>query len=295
MKIFKLLQLNSKAVAADSLAFNFGDALLCQTNRIFSNVRRHSIERGFRYSTEANSFYASLPLSQLENILQSKCIPYSDNVSVLKDLESKYPESTEWDDIADNLKRNFIFHETCHAVARSEGVSATRTAQEQVLQMLLEESYANTCELLGVIDAVETAEQIFYEVNSYTSLFDERSDLKKAVQAVGAESFFIFMMLSYLHSNFLYEKLNESEMNRILNFSNIDFSKSKKLKHLSYICFTLDERFKFITTNFYMRLHGLKLSKADLLDFDFMKIIESNAELRQYIHRIARIAVTNEL
>ncbi len=293
MKIAKLLQLHSAAAAANSLADNFGDGFLCQNNRIFSNIRKHNILNSYRFSTERNDFYLSLPLSQLENILTSKCVPYSDNVSVLQSLESKYPAVTDWDDIVDNLKRNFLFHESCHAVARSEAsLSDTASQKSQVLQMLLEESYANTCELLGVIDAVETGHQIFYEINSYTSLFDQRAHIKNALQEVGAQRLFLFIMLNYLHSNFLYDKLLEVEISRIFKLADIEISNNKKLKHLSQICFTLDERFKYKTTSFYMRLHGLKMTKGDLLKFDFMAIIENNKEVQSYLNRIAAIAVS---
>ena len=95
-------------------------------------------------------------VSQLEWILQKKIIPYIDNTSVLKQLNDKLPENILWDDISDNLKGNHVFHESCHAVSRSlinefykDPVLKTKNDfQNHTLMRLIEESFANTCELL---------------------------------------------------------------------------------------------------------------------------------------------------
>ena len=292
MKLSRLLQIDAEVKPAHSLSNNFGDARLCLQNKIFSNIRKVCLRNLFSFSPKPNTAYLALPLSQLENILRSKVIPYIDNVLVLQELEQSWPQATDWDDVTDHLRRNFLFHESCHAVARSESLTMDYSSTEdQVLQMLIEESYANTCELLAVIDANDTAHQIFYEVNSYTSLFAEKAHLKIISEEFQDQRIFVFILLSYLFSNFLRDGLTESELSRILIICEIPVGPSKKLRRIAKICFTLDERFKNVTTRFYMRIHGLKTSQSNLLQFDFLSKIEKSPLLRTYIKKLAEIAL----
>jgi hypothetical protein len=299
MKLSKLLELHSILAVPHSLTDNFGDGLLCKSNKIYRNIRLAAVRHAFKFSAEPNNFYSALPLSQLKSILTEKKIPYADNVLVLKELEKSFPQLTMWDDIQDNLKRNFIFHETCHAVARSEAAQISCDAEpEVVLQMLLEESFANTCELFGVIDALEPAHRIFYEINSYSSLFDHRAFLKSASLEIGEVKLFQFLLLSYLHSNFLSPNLNDNQFNKILKFISVDCknlapASVKNLKMLAKVCFTLDERFKLVTTRFYLKLSGVQKGQHDLLNFDFMALMLENTSRSKLIERLAVIATAN--
>ncbi|MBC7420253.1 MAG: hypothetical protein H7328_05945 [Bdellovibrio sp.] len=295
MKLNRLLELHSDTTEPHHLSDNFGDSLLCKKNKIFSNIRKACLSRSYQFSSAQNEFYQALPLSQLEDVLTKKVIPYVNNVSVLKHLERNWPHVTEWDDLSDNLKRNFVFHESCHAVARSEALASQQLTDSLVLQMLIEESFANTCELLAVIDAEDNAHRIFYEISSYTSLFEERTNLKNAQTEIGSEKLMEFILLSYLHSNFLFESLDELQFKRILKIifkeNSPNPSQVKTMKRISKICFTLDEKFKFVTTGFYMRLNGYKMSQSNLLSFDFMARIEQTPVLQNYLIKIIKIAL----
>ncbi len=302
MKLSRLLELHFAHQNKDSLTDNFGDGLLCKSNKIYSNIRSAAQSGGFRFSSEHNNAYSALPLSQLRNIMDQKIIPYIDNVTVLKSLESQWPQLTAWDDIQDNLKRNFLFHESCHAVARSAAKTITiETEPELVLQMLIEESYANTCELVGVVDATEPAHKIFYELNSYSCLIEQRTFLKSAAKDVGEAALFKFLFMMYLHSNFLMKNLNEAQFAKVVKLSlsqepgaaapgAIPPGAIKNLKMLAKICFTLDERFKLVTTRFYLKLSGLKSGQHDLLNFDFMGLILESAAHRKLIDQLVQIA-----
>ena len=168
MKLCRLLEIHELHRAPLSLDDNLGDGALYQTNSIYRHIRDASVKAGYKFSSDKNNFYDALPLSQLDQILTKKIIPYTDNVSVLRNIEKSQPRITEWPDLQFHLKRNFIFHESCHAVARSCRPEAFPVgAAYQVLQMLFEESYANACELLAVTEVDDkVAQQIFYEMTT---------------------------------------------------------------------------------------------------------------------------------
>ncbi len=286
-----MLEQHSAATHPNGLANNWGDSYLCQYNLIYRNIREAAIKYGYKYSSKQNDAYQALPLSQLAIILSTKTIPYLDNVSVLKQVEEQMPYIAVWDDI-NNLRKNFLFHESCHAVAREKArilTSATDkniTNQEQALNMLIEESFANTCELLAVVNAEGAAHKIFYEWNSYTALFDAKSNLKNAQEEIGIDIFSKIIFFGYLHSNLLFNNLDEKQLNRIINIVTQQVLSAKQLKTIKAlvkICFTLDTQFKEVTTRFYMRLNGVKHSRDKRINLNYLENFEKNPEYRKYV------------
>jgi hypothetical protein len=291
MKIKQLLQQNDNAITAIALDKNLGDALLCRFNKIYKNIRQQSLDLGYVFSNEQNDMYAALPLSQLQNILSSKIIPYTDNVSALRQVEKNIPGEAEWDDISDNLKKNFVFHESCHAVAR--GLASDLIGGDKVLNILMEESFANTCELLAVVEADDSFQRVAYEWNSYTALFEERTNFKRALQDLTPEVLFKAVFFGYLHSNFLFNHFEQIHLNRVLkHVASFELSAQqlKTIKALIKICFTLDEKFKYITTGFYMRLSGLHLPTSELNNFSYFENFEKNPNYLKYVDQLLKVA-----
>ena len=287
MKISRLLERHLSAVHPTGLINNFGDTFLCQNNKIFKNVRSEALKLGFLFSNEQNDAYQALPLSQLASILSTKKIPYLNNVSVLKELEKQISNVADWDDINDNFKKNFLFHESCHAVARV--YSKDIKIEDRVLVMLMEESFANTCELLAVVEVNEAAHKIFYEWNSYTALFDSKSNLKSALLEIGSDILSKIIFFGYLHSNLLFDTMDEKQLGRILKIvSKREFSAKqiKTIKSLIKICFTLDYRFKEVTTRFYMRLNGLTQNLDKRISLNYIDKFENNAELGLFLDKL---------
>jgi hypothetical protein len=272
MKISKLLEIHDSVKIAGNLTNNIGDAYLCLKNPIYNIIRKQTLQAGFVFSSEQNVFYESLPLSQLSNILKVKKIPYANNVDVLRSLEEKISNTANVSDIILNLKKNFLFHESCHAFARSYSMLSDNS--DLALNMLIEESFANTCELLGVIYAEDAAHRFFYELNSYTALFEMKTNLKKACDEMGIEIVATVIFFGYLQSNLLLNSFDEYQFNKIIelaenkNFKKISQAQIKVLKSLVRLCFTLDEEFRRVTTGFYLKLSGLELNinKANYIE-----------------------------
>jgi hypothetical protein len=223
---------------------------------------------------------------------------YIDNVSVLEEIEKRIPKQSVWNDIADNLKGNSVFHESCHLAARSFGKDLDRslangstlsTADAKVLVILLEESFANACELLSILDAEDQVHRIFLELNSYVYMLDDRVHLANAKRDLGAASLLKFILLCYLHANFLRE-IGDRDFDRILalaSASGLDAKQKKALRQLSKIAFKLNPRFREVTTRFYLRLNLLPHENA--LKFDFLKALESTAEARTYLEAASAV------
>ena len=291
MKISKLLELDSRFNCKESLSKNIGDSFLFQHNSIFKKIRKTSLEAGFSFSSEFDFSYLALGLAQLTPILQSKKIPYFDNVTALEQVESKISSTTLWDEVVDNLKKNYVFHEACHAVARSfaEAVLLDQPTQDKkILQLLLEESFSNACELLGIIDVGDSLHRIFYEANSYIFVFESRTHLKNLVKSVGFKTTLKFLILSYLHSNYLFESIPEKNFLRMLKMLDVDSKEvAKNMRALSKIAFELNPRFRMVTTGFYLRLSGYNVDSKNLKNFDFISTLEADTSFLAFLNYLA--------
>ena len=302
MKVSALLKTHKK-FQQKGLTGNFGDGYLIEHNRVYCQIRKAALAAGYKFSTERDETYEVFPLLQLERLLKNKVFPYSNNVQVFEDLSSQQLEVLDWEDLIGNLKRNFVFHEGSHAVIRdllaqhfgkaqhSKEIEGTDTLASQrvfVLRVLLEESFANTAELLGVIDADDSIHQAFYELNSYNTLFEHRSNLKKALNELGANLLIPFFILSYLHVNFLRESLTDSDLKKIvatIGHEPVKPTQMKTLKAMSKLCFELSEIFRYQTTSFHLKINGINTPLEEVLDFDFLEELKQQCDLPALLSR----------
>ncbi len=293
MKISRLLELDTNQNKS-SLNDSFGDSYLLQNNLIFSNIRKATLNIGYSYSSDQNVNYLALPLSQLSEILKEKIIPYFNNKKVLLNIEQKAPAEINWADIEDQYKKNYVFHESCHAVARhlTDLYLNFKTNEHMILKNYLEESFANTCELLALAESSDPAHRIFLECNSYCGLFEERTHIKNAIKSIGFNVVFKFIFLSYLHANFLKPHLVDKDLSHVLNFiqQKINESDLKTLKALSKHCFKMNPQFRQVTSLFYLKIHNLKIDHAHLAQLDFMSLLNNNPSCTQLIHSLSQTA-----
>lgn len=249
---------------------------------------------GFRY-TAASAEHIALPFLQLESILKTQNIPYVDNVTALENLVSQFP-NLSWLDLAPHLKKNYIFHESCHAVARSyfrqdknsKNNDPNETAEGQILQILLEESFANTCELMAMLDVRSLEHEIFYAQNSYTWLPEVRSNMRKINEQIGEEALMQLIVIFYLYSNFLKDSISEkdlSELISLLELKKFESQSMKTLRSLIRVAFTLDYEFRTVTTGLHLKLLGLNV---DLQKFDILRELRNNKKNIEMINSLCR-------
>lgn len=287
MKIKAVLNKHYEFFHKNGLSKNLGDSYLLTHNKIFNLIRSKTLSLGYQFSDAIDSDYITLSMGQLESILKRKTIPYLNNVDPLKKLLDNNLNTLDWEHIVDNLRANYIFHESCHAIARHFSFKANST-NLFVTIMLLEESFANTCEFLLIADAHEQIHRTFLEKNSYFTVFNDRTNLKKAIDQYGIEPVFKFMILGYLHSNFLNEKLTDSDFKKIVSLSGFKNSvESHVLKNLVQNVFALNPRFRYVTTEMYLRLNKINDPLDKVLNFDSLKLISEDQNLNLYFNNLS--------
>ncbi len=300
LHISRLLEHHRK-FAKEGLPGSFGDGYLMVHNRVFRQMREAALKAGYKFNSERNDAYDTFPLLQLENLLQAKVLPYANNVSAFERLTSAQLEVLEWEDIDGNLKKNFVFHEGCHAVVRTlagqtlgplNQIAGIESERNFAFRMLLEESCANTAELLGTIDVHDQVHRCLFEMNSYMANFDNRTNLKNAMADLGAGTLIKFMVLSYLQANFLRERIEDRQLQEMVGIAAkglvLDAKKVKTLRAMAKMSFQLSERFRVQTTGFHLRLAGIKTPSAKLFDFDFLAGLE-NEPFHNFLNHFANL------
>lgn len=288
MKLSRLLEFHRGESPNGALSRNLGDGYLIRHNQIYGNIRRLALEPGFKPSTDFNPDYLALPLGQLDQILDSKLLPFVDNVSALETLVQRLGQTVTWNDVSDNLRRNQLFHESCHAVFRVKAIARgfrqnQRSGENIILEALLEESFDNACEFLAVVDATKIEHQIFLTVNSYTSLFEETRALQNLTAAFGRAAILKFMILSYLLSNGLQEAITKPLVTKLFQLSfpetppAVVQKHSKTLLHMAKLALTLDERFRGLVTPLYLKMNMTPTSAAEIARTDWLAAYESSA------------------
>jgi hypothetical protein len=214
------------------------------------------------------------------------------NVQALTRLNEQTAASLDWDHVVDNIRPNYMFHESCHAVARSFSFKSD-DLKTKITLTLLEESFANTCEFLAMADAQDAVHLIFLEMNSYFTFFEDRTHLRKGIEKYSLMPVFKFMLFCYLHSNFLNDELSEVSLKNITELSGFTQPiENKILKSLGQNAFALNPRFRFATTEMYLRLQGHKADLSQALAFDYFKLLTTDKKLIDFINRLANFIGT---
>lgn len=237
----------------------FGDSHLIRTNRLFQQIRKRARDFGYTYSNQRSDQYEALPFTALEDLIRGKKIPVIANRGAVEFVAGKVSDSN-WFDIADGFRRCFAFHESCHAVARETLKSQNVQGAERVLHAMIEESFANTCELFGIIDCESLEDLAIYEANSYTALWEVR-DLLLEIDLDPVA--FLYILLHYLRANFLATpEFTAEDHSMILKLSEKIAGRSytrepEELASLAEVAYTLDENFRQTTSRLHLRLMGL--------------------------------------
>jgi hypothetical protein len=262
LKLFKLLEMHKVNNTSGSLPNNFGDGFLCQNNKIYAAIRDHAIKLGYMCSEENNLHAMVLPFAHLEQIFTTKKIPMMNNVSVFEALGNKSLQEIEWQEVEMGYKRNYLFHESCHVVARD--ILQKSNIENRILSLLLEESFANVGELFGMTLADAEAHQIFFSANSYTIAFEDADRLNQVVKKFGFEKCFQFTLLAYLHSNLLYPTYTDKDFKTVTKFifkKELTQPEAQQIGFLAEMAFSLDEGFKYATRGLHFKLNNY--SEAD--------------------------------
>ncbi len=203
------------APAPNALSDAFGDRYLYRHNPVFARIRDAAVALGYRFSTADTGIwrdYQSMSLTTLRRILSEKTIPYVDTGATIQRLLAENP-AVRFPPrfIADNVRRNFTFHESAHCVAHgilarigAELRAAAGTDRDHfVLEAILAESFANTVEAIASdCRHMPVSDQVFYQLNLYAAPNKARRELlDKATADIGAAGSFELLYFSYFEAN----------------------------------------------------------------------------------------------
>lgn len=298
MKLTQLLKIHTEYLNPESLNTNLGDGYLYKNNSIYRNIRQLIQSKKINLSHQPNLAYQALPLAELQNILTEKTIPYFDNVTYLNLLDQKRRDIFYWDEVVDQVKKNNLLHESCHAVFHDEILNLPATNETlKMLNMLLEESLANTCELLSIKDVHNATHRIFHEMNSYNSVYEERGRLNQILDQTSGSFLFKFTFLSYLCSNYLLSEVTEKQLDQMfkLCLKNEKSAKTEQalkehrrnIRAILKITFALNPRFREVTTAFYAKLNNINTPLNTLLKFDFLEHLNNEPQILNLIHSMS--------
>lgn len=297
-----ILTIHDQYSSSKSLKHNLGDGYLITFNSIYRKIRHHTLKSGYSFTKDRFYHYDVLPMIELARIHSQKTIPYRDNVSVLRLIR----DAPNWifETSPDLLgQENFIFHESCHAVARNIIEShlnrplLSRALQLKTISVLMEESFANSVEAMAVGYVNSARHRLFLQRNSYMK-FDKdwESILRIALKTMAPQKLFQFLFYCFLHANFLYAELRSTELDRILkliydgkNLKKFDKQSRTLFRHLAKIALGLQANFRLASTQLFFRSQRIDGHIEKLVDFDFMDLIENNLEIRSCVVKMTSI------
>ncbi len=163
--------------------------------------------------------------------------------------------------------------------------------------MMVEESFANACELLAIAEVHDQVHRTFYSMNSYTTIVEQRGNLAQAVKELGQVELMKFLILSYVHSNLLHAQLGDRQFESIIKLvygteaRSLSTQKARVLRAMAKIAFTLDLQFRTVTTRLHLRLNGLPTDLNVLQSLDICKIMETTPGYSGFLHDLCAIAL----
>jgi hypothetical protein len=270
---------------------NVGDGFLYCANPVFRAVRDRATAAGVRFTTEDFCGYGVASLAALGAILRARTIPYQDNVGVLRRAEAKRPGGTLRNVMP--IKSNLIMHEAAHCVA-DQALPATLTvrgtrlgaARTQALRSALGESFANACDLLGMVAADSSAHRYFYDQNSFTRVEPRMQQaLQETIDRVGWPATARAVYLSFLLANTLSKTIDDASCARLWALAEVAVPKRRAdrrvLEVVTRVGLSLNLRFRIETAAFFLRYeHGLEQDVFRLNAYDVLAVLERDPALR---------------
>lgn len=301
-KLSELLKLHDSAKSSASLPKSLGDAYLHQHNPVYRSIRAEFLRLGYSYTTEDFCHYTVLPYASLGAILEKRKVPYFDNVSVLREIESKHPGKFLVDELV-QVKSNYVLHEASHCVAHellkglvldAKGSTAKSLSAEEskALRLMMTESFANSVEALANTFNGTPELRFFHSVNSYC-IHDKKAavSFKQAIDLVGIKAAFRLLFVAYLYSNCLHSELSRTQFQDLLTLTLDDVEVLRKaldsphVRKLVYYAFELNSDFRFQTSGFYLAYSGLALDVRKLSQIDLLGILRGAPSMRDFLQK----------
>jgi len=293
----ELISVHRQFCSTHSLGDNLGDGYLCAQNPVYLNVRKACLESGYSYSQENHGHYYSFPLMSLDDVIESRRIPYRNNFAWLKILEARAPKKFTLTELKrSELQFNYLFHESAHCIAHSlffgrTPFSRIKKNADTLMKIMVGEAFANTVEGLSAAFAEGEIGSYFLDANCHF-----RSN-KKEVRAIraggkrwGFEKTTMILLLSFLYANYLRDKLGKQELARIRSLAGLE--KMANISVLAKIGTELSEQFRTTTTHLHLMKLGFPSDLKRLMNQDPLARLQQpkNHSARDITWQLAKIA-----
>lgn len=303
-----LLRAHDQYSAPNSLADALGDAYLYEHSPIFARVRDAAIERGYRF-VECDSHlwhdYQAMPLLSLQKILSEKSIPYFDNVSVLRQLYQQKPDiELPTRLLYEVLKRNYVFHETCHCVAYAVIESQSRVLdhfhsenERFVASAFLQEAFANSMERLSTAIAHSKTYAFFMNMNNYMPHESAKEEFwRSALSSFGFPRLFALTFLSFLALNLQGrdKAFPKEQVVDLAGFSSATEGEAQLLNRLLDKEIHLSDVFREETTRGYFRLYGCEAELCSIRDANLLEDANLRPDLSRLVDELGTIIGARE-
>lgn len=222
MKLALVLAEHQRTLGAGSLLKNLGDGYLCARNPFFARVRSAALERGYGFSERDPGGYFGFPLLGLDVVLETRLIPYRDNVTALERLEAARPGFFTLAELSLNRPTpNYLLHEAAHAVAYDEAFASLTVSEAfgepgHLPLVLAGEAFAMTAEYLAACSVGGALHRWFFSINSYRRRTQAKKVIGDLMLEIGEASVVWVLLSGFVASNTLRESLKEREVYALL-------------------------------------------------------------------------------
>ena len=251
-------------------------------NEVYRRLRTRALAIGCTF-TEAWPRYLLLPFNELEVIVTNKRVPYVPSGRLLREMETQCPGVFTVDEM--RMPESYHLHEAAHVVAEDlcRGLKLN-TREEQILKIILCESFANTVDALACVPATDDLHQFFIAQNCYMKPRKNAMDaMSRLIKRLGFRFTFMLTLSSYLHANFLREPPTPETIADLLaryaTTTTLTAQLEKDCGTIGRLGEKLDPLFRVQTTSMYFKMIGFTDDIEDLLDFSFLDTLARHPEM----------------
>jgi hypothetical protein len=310
VKLAELIALQRAHHGPGRLRGNLGDGLLFAKNPFYRRIRRATLVRGFRFTTDDPGDYFAFPLAALDVLFETRRVPYRDNVSALARLERVRPGFFELRDLAKNRPLpNYVLHESAHAVAfhelfgRPKRVRAALAEPGALLAIELGEAYAMTSEYFAACAASAGVHRWVFAINSYRQRVPARETIGALVPELGLEALVFSVLCAFLSNLFFEERLARDDVERMLELWAGGGTRRappkpavrQRLRRALSELMVMNPEFRRDTTRLFLTMFGRSRRVEDVLSADPLELLGRNGRALEASRRLARLLARDAL
>lgn len=303
--ISRAIQVHRRYAKKGGIEHAFGDGYLCEKNGVYRAIRDLVIQLDFKFTLQDFCHYHACSNVSLPSMMELKRIPYKRSTEAMIAMSRFSGGRLAIQHIPTERFKNSVFHESCHGIANYyleksvfDSLRGFSSQEKTVLRVLMAESFANTVEILGNLHLSQEMDYFFYRCNSFWSqnLKENRRSLSKYAKFFGNQVLIRAIYFFNLHSHFLYNYLDQSDLRRIFTVlgssqKHADSIQARKLS--SMVLKQLSLGFRTQTASFYMTYaEGLRTKDIfELTQFKFMNAFSHPSALFKALDELLSVAL----